>query len=272
MVTRGDANDAPERWTVPTGGEIGRVSYHVPKVGYVRAFISTPRRSPRRARGRAAAGALPARRHLAAATARAKPEAVVSMNVTAENACAPGESHRQAADARPCRLRRAWRVVLLGVSAGSGTRAAVTGTTSNAGNRVEAGSVKLISDNDGGSAMLSLVAPLPGATRHQLHQGHLRRAPCASSVQLYGTTTGGPRPVPRPEGHARDLQPHRRRRSTPAPTSRPTAPSTSRQGNGVIYNGTLQGFPDDYAAGLVDPTSATPETWTTARRTSTGSR
>jgi len=41
MVTRGDANDAPERWSVPTGDEIGRVTYHVPKVGYVRAFIST---------------------------------------------------------------------------------------------------------------------------------------------------------------------------------------------------------------------------------------
>lgn len=41
MVTRGDANDAPERWSVPIGDEIGRVVYHVPKVGYVRSFIST---------------------------------------------------------------------------------------------------------------------------------------------------------------------------------------------------------------------------------------
>ena len=41
MVTKGDANDAPERWSVPTGDGIGRVTHHVPKVGYVRAFIST---------------------------------------------------------------------------------------------------------------------------------------------------------------------------------------------------------------------------------------
>jgi signal peptidase I len=40
MVTRGDANDAPERWSVPVDGEIGRVAYHVPKVGHLRAFIT----------------------------------------------------------------------------------------------------------------------------------------------------------------------------------------------------------------------------------------
>jgi signal peptidase I len=41
MVTLGDANDAPERWTVPLDGEIGRVAYHVPKLGYLRAALST---------------------------------------------------------------------------------------------------------------------------------------------------------------------------------------------------------------------------------------
>jgi signal peptidase len=40
MVTQGDANDAPERWSVPVKGEIGRVAYHVPKVGYLRAVIT----------------------------------------------------------------------------------------------------------------------------------------------------------------------------------------------------------------------------------------
>jgi signal peptidase len=43
MVTKGDANNAVERWSVPTDGEIGRVVYHVPKVGYVRAFMTGPR-------------------------------------------------------------------------------------------------------------------------------------------------------------------------------------------------------------------------------------
>jgi signal peptidase len=41
MVTKGDANDAVERWTVPLDGRIGRVAYHVPKLGYARALIST---------------------------------------------------------------------------------------------------------------------------------------------------------------------------------------------------------------------------------------
>jgi signal peptidase I len=41
MVTKGDANDAVERWTVPIRGRIGRVSFHLPKLGYARALIST---------------------------------------------------------------------------------------------------------------------------------------------------------------------------------------------------------------------------------------
>jgi signal peptidase I len=41
MVTKGDANDAVERWTVPLDGKIGRVAYQVPELGYARALIST---------------------------------------------------------------------------------------------------------------------------------------------------------------------------------------------------------------------------------------
>ena len=41
MVTLGDANDAPERWTVQTNGEIGRVVAALPKLGYARAALST---------------------------------------------------------------------------------------------------------------------------------------------------------------------------------------------------------------------------------------
>ena len=41
MVTLGDANDAPERWTVRTDGEVGRVVAHLPKLGYARAAIGT---------------------------------------------------------------------------------------------------------------------------------------------------------------------------------------------------------------------------------------
>ncbi len=35
VVTKGDANDADERWAVPADGSIGRVRMHVPKVGWV---------------------------------------------------------------------------------------------------------------------------------------------------------------------------------------------------------------------------------------------
>ena len=41
MVTKGDANDTVEEWDVPVDGEIGRVIYSVPKLGYVRALVGT---------------------------------------------------------------------------------------------------------------------------------------------------------------------------------------------------------------------------------------
>jgi signal peptidase I len=41
MVTKGDANDTVEEWDVPVDGEIGRVIYHVPKLGHVRALVGT---------------------------------------------------------------------------------------------------------------------------------------------------------------------------------------------------------------------------------------
>jgi signal peptidase I len=40
MVTKGDANETVERWSVPADGKIGRVAYSVPKLGYARVWIS----------------------------------------------------------------------------------------------------------------------------------------------------------------------------------------------------------------------------------------
>jgi signal peptidase I len=34
FVTRGDANSGEEHWTLPKDGTIGRVAFHVPKLGY----------------------------------------------------------------------------------------------------------------------------------------------------------------------------------------------------------------------------------------------
>jgi signal peptidase I len=39
--TRGDANNASERWRVPASGEIGRVVYSIPKLGWVLAYART---------------------------------------------------------------------------------------------------------------------------------------------------------------------------------------------------------------------------------------
>ena len=40
MRTRGDANNAPERWSIPAEGQIGRVAFRVPKGGYASAYVS----------------------------------------------------------------------------------------------------------------------------------------------------------------------------------------------------------------------------------------
>jgi signal peptidase I len=39
MVTRGDANNTPERWSVPASGRLGRVAYRVPYAGYLLAQL-----------------------------------------------------------------------------------------------------------------------------------------------------------------------------------------------------------------------------------------
>ena len=41
-TTKGDANNTAERWSAPAGGEIGRVSYRLPKLGYVMVWTRTP--------------------------------------------------------------------------------------------------------------------------------------------------------------------------------------------------------------------------------------
>jgi signal peptidase len=39
MVTRGDANNTAERWSVSASGRLGRVAYRVPHAGYVLALL-----------------------------------------------------------------------------------------------------------------------------------------------------------------------------------------------------------------------------------------
>jgi signal peptidase len=42
MVTKGDANNAPERWRIPVRGKVSRVLYRVPKLGYARSLVGSP--------------------------------------------------------------------------------------------------------------------------------------------------------------------------------------------------------------------------------------
>ena len=159
------------------------------------------------------------------------------------------------------RLGALGALALLVPLAGGVTFAAYTATTQNDANRIEAGSVKL-SDNGDGTSLMSLSAAVPGNTTNACirvtYDGSL-----ASTVRLYGTTTGS--------GLDQYLD-LKVTRGTYNPTTPAFKSCTNFQadgtnylgaGNGVIYNGTLQGFPDNYAAGLVDPTSGSPESWTT---------
>lgn len=39
FVTKGDANTSTEHWVVPRGGTIGRVAFHVPRLGYFMVWV-----------------------------------------------------------------------------------------------------------------------------------------------------------------------------------------------------------------------------------------
>lgn len=42
FVTKGDANNAAERWDIPIDGKIGQVELQIPKVGYALSVIRSP--------------------------------------------------------------------------------------------------------------------------------------------------------------------------------------------------------------------------------------
>jgi predicted ribosomally synthesized peptide with SipW-like signal peptide len=149
----------------------------------------------------------------------------------------------------------------LGAAVGASTFAAFTDTTANGGNQFVAGSVD-IDDNDNGTALLSLTNAQPGSS----DTGCIivtTNGSLDSNVRVYGTTTGT------------GLDPYvlltvTRGTFAGAPPAydsctgfTPDAVDYLGQGNGVIYNGTLQGFPDNWTAGVTDPTAGSPETWTT---------
>jgi predicted ribosomally synthesized peptide with SipW-like signal peptide len=148
-------------------------------------------------------------------------------------------------------------LALLGVLAGIGTWSAFSATTENTGNAFDAGSV-IISDDDAGSAMLSLSNAKPGDSDTSCikvtYTGSL-----PATVRLYGTTAGTGL------DQYLDLTVTRGTKASGFDSCADFVPDLTDyigQGPGVIFQGTLQGYPDSYAAGIVDPTAGAPESWT----------
>lgn len=148
-------------------------------------------------------------------------------------------------------------VALLGVVAAIGTWSAFSSVTTNPGNSFTSGSVTL-TDNDSNSAMFTMTGMVPGSTE----AGCIKvsyTGTVTSNVRLYGTTGGTGL------DQYLDLK-VTRGTSTDAfdACTNFVADGTNYigAGVGVIYNGTLQAYADTYAAGLVDPTSGSPEAWT----------
>ena len=146
---------------------------------------------------------------------------------------------------------------IVGAFAGVGSYSAFTATTGNTGNSFTAGTVA-ISDNDGGTAMLAL----PNAKPTDSDTSCIRvtyTGSLASSVRLYGSVSGS---MPQ----YMTLTVTRGTDSSPSYDScsnfTPDAANYLGLGNGVVYQGALSSFPASYAAGIVDPHSGAPETWT----------
>jgi hypothetical protein len=123
----------------------------------------------------------------------------------------------------------------------------------------QAGSV-VLTDNDSSSAMFSMSGMTPGSTDTGCIQV-TSTGTLPSLVKLYGTTTGT------------GLDPYLDVTVTRGTVSSGsfdsctgfTADTTNYLGlgAGVLFDDTLQAFPDSYAAGIADPRTATvPEAWT----------
>lgn len=145
------------------------------------------------------------------------------------------------------------------VLSGAATYSAFSSQTSSSGNSFAAGTVQL-ADNDAGSAMLSLSNAQPSAADTSCilitYSGSL-----ASTVRLYGAISG-------PLASYLTLTVTRGTDSSPSFDSctgfTPDGTDYLGAGAGVIYQGNLSAFPTSYAAGLVDPTAGSPESWTTS--------
>ena len=145
---------------------------------------------------------------------------------------------------------------ILGTIAGVGTWSAFSATTDNSGNSFASGTVEL-GDDDSGSSMLSLSNAKPGDSDAACiivdYTGSL-----PASVKLYGSTGGNGL------DQYLDLKVTRGTKSSAFDACgdfNPDGTDYIGSGPGVIYDGTLQGYPDGYGGGINDAPGAV-ETWT----------
>lgn len=150
---------------------------------------------------------------------------------------------------------------LAGMLAGLGTWSAFSDTTANENNSFATGTVVLTDDQPAATPMYNLTAldptdPVQSRCIVVSYSGTL-----PATVRLYGSTGG--------TGLA-DYLNLKVTRGVISPTTTPgdctnfspDATNYLSQGNGVIYNGTLAGYPDDESGAIVDPKAAAPESWT----------
>ena len=134
--------------------------------------------------------------------------------------------------------------------AGGGTWAALSGTTSNAGDTFSAGTVTL-TDNDSGGSLFTFTNQKPGVTSNSCIKVTYTGSVTTSALKLYATAVTG------------SLAPYLNVTVTRGTDSNPsfsgctnfTADATNYNGlgAGVLFNGTLSTYPTAFASGVSRP-------------------
>jgi hypothetical protein len=171
-----------------------------------------------------------------------------------------GRENRRRAGRIAVKLAATAAVLALCALLASATWSNLNATASNPSNSVVAGTVKIAS-NSGSSAVLSLTNAKPGAvTTGCIAVTYSGTLP--ANVKLYGT--GGGTGL---NQYLTLIVTRGTFSGTPASGSCTgfTADTTNyiSQGPGVMYSGALANWPATAATAQVDPTAASPESWTT---------
>lgn len=149
-------------------------------------------------------------------------------------------------------------VVGMGIAAGVPAFALFGDLAPNGDNSFQAGTVTL-SDDDAGSAMFSLTGmkPTDAAVSRCILVTYGGSVP--ATVRLYATASGT-------LASYLNLTVTRGTGASFGSCGSFSADATDYLGSGpgVVYSGTLAGYPTSYAAGIVDPPSGGAETWTTS--------